>query len=239
MVEDMAAGPPQTAHLLRGTFFIDIDHPTVAAYARDKAAGGSTPQDKAVRLFYAVRDEIRYDPYTIDLVAESFKASTTLERKKGYCVTKAILLAATWRAAGIPARLGFADVTNHLASKRLIELMGTDVFAFHGYAEAHLDGKWVKATPAFNAALCEKFGVAPLDWDGAHDAILQPHNRSGAPFMTYLLDRGPRDDFSLEELIGVWRERYPGLVGMYENGGESITGDLEAEATADRERAGS
>ena len=28
--------------------------------------------------------------------------------------------------------------------------MGTDLFVYHGYAELFLDGKWVKATPAFN-----------------------------------------------------------------------------------------
>ncbi len=218
---------------LRGTFYLDLEHPQVAAFARETASGAAAEKERAVRIFYAVREQIRYDPYALGLEPEHFKASTTLERRRGFCVPKAILLAAAWRAVGIPSRLGFADVTNHLASARLLEMLGTDVFAFHGYAEAHLGGLWVKATPAFNSSLCEKFGVPPLDWDGEHDAILQPFNRAGAPFMQYLVDRGSWDDFPLEELIRVWRVVYPKLFAA---GAGAVTGDLEAEALAEARR---
>src|ERR1019366_2864774 len=98
-------------------------------------------------------------PYQAILTREGLTASATLGRGAAFCVPKAILLAASLRAVGIPARLGFCDVTNHLATPRLIEMLGTSVFAFHGYVEVHLGDRVLKATPAFNATLCKRFGV--------------------------------------------------------------------------------
>lgn len=217
---------------LRPTSTMDFQHPAITALAREVVAGGGTVREQAVRLFLRVRDDVRYDPYSVSLAPDAFAASATLEAKRGFCVTKAILLAAGFRALGIPSRLGFVDVINHLATARLRELMGTDVFAFHGYAEAWLDGKWVKATPAFNAALCEKFGTEPLAWDGVHDAVLQPLNRGGARFMEYVRERGTFDDFPREAMLAAWQELYPHWFG----GPQPVApaGDFEAEAVGDR-----
>ena len=164
---------------LRPTRFIDSDHEQVISFAAAAAAGAVGATETAVRIYYAVRDEIRYDPYQIVFEPEEFMASACVERGYGFCITKAVLLAACFRAQGIPARLGFGDVKNHLATERLIEFNGGDVFHFHGYVEAHLDGKWVKATPAFNIELCEKFGVLPLEFDGVRDSVFHPHDQEG------------------------------------------------------------
>lgn len=93
---------------------------------------------------------------------------------------KAALLAALYRAGGIPARVGHADVRNHLTSPRLMELMGSDEFVYHGYTEMWIAGTWVKATPAFNLSLCEKVGMRPLDFDGFADSLFHPQDLSGA-----------------------------------------------------------
>jgi len=234
---------------LRPTDFLDFHHPAIAALVAE--VGPGTERERAVRLFLRVRDDVRYDPYGITLDPAAFTASHTLEAKRGYCVTKAILYAATLRAIGVPSRLGFADVVNHLATSRLLELMKTDVFSFHGYAEAWLGGRWVKATPAFNATLCEKFGTDPLEFDGVHDAILQPVTRSGGRFMDYVKDRGTFDDFKMEALIDAWREVYPHFFAEQPgspagSGGnadpplpapaETPKGDFEAEAITERNR---
>jgi transglutaminase-like putative cysteine protease len=211
---------------LRPTPTLDFEHPAVAALAKE-VAGEPTERERAVKLFLRVRDDVRYDPYAISFEPGAFAASTTLQNRRGFCVTKAILLAAGLRALHIPARLGFVDVINHLATARLRELMRTDVFAFHGYAEAFLEGKWVKATPAFNASLCEKFGTEPLAFDGVHDAVLQPLNRGGARFMEYVRERGTFDDFPLEAMMSAWKEIYP---HFFAEGPVAPTGDFEAEA---------
>jgi transglutaminase-like putative cysteine protease len=211
------------------TPYLDGDHPRVRAFALE-ASAGEDPLEAARRLYLAVRDGFLYDPYSLDLTAAGLRASGVIERGRGYCVTKAVLLAAAARVAGIPARIGFADVRNHLASQRLLDLMGTDVFYWHGYAELWLDDRWVKATPAFNATLCAKLGVAPLEFDGRRDSILQPTDARGQKFMEYVLDRGPREDVPLEELREGMFGAYPFLRGMR----EKIEGDLAAEVERER-----
>ena len=133
-----------------------------------------------------MRDNIRYDPYQIELTREGLKASTTIRTGLGWCVSKAILLAATLRHKGIPAALGYADVKNHLSTKRLREVMGTDVFMWHGYTSILLEKKWVKATPAFNIELCEKFRILPLNFNGRADSIYHPFDKDGREHMEYL-----------------------------------------------------
>ena len=168
---------------------IDSQHPKITAYAR-RVAGEGSDRDKALRLYYAVRDDLRYDPYNTPMKREAYRASTTLAAGHGYCVNKAGLMAAVCRAAGIPARVGYADVRNHMTTKRLSDLMGSDIFFYHGYTEVWLDGRWVKATPAFNRELTERFGLKPLDWDGVARFDLSPvRSRRPAPHGVSRLSR--------------------------------------------------
>jgi transglutaminase-like putative cysteine protease len=158
-----------------------------------------------------VRDNIRYDPYAVSSEPELYRASTTARARSAFCIPKAVLLAAASRALGIPARLGFADVRNHFSSTRLHALLGTDLFVFHGYAELLLDGRWLKATPAFNRELCRRFGVAPLTFDGTADAVFQPFDSEGRRHMEYVRDRGTASELPLSEILRVFRETYPNL----------------------------
>ncbi|MDP2369533.1 transglutaminase-like domain-containing protein, partial [Rhodoferax sp.] len=184
---------PQT---LEPTALIDSDHPAVQAFVHTHVSG-ACDRERAVSLFYAVRDGFRYDPYRVDLSPEGMKASTVLVSGYGWCVSKATLLAAACRAVGIPARLGFADVRNHLSTERLRQMMKTDVFAWHGYTDIWLDGAWRKATPAFNRSLCDKFGLLPLEFDGVNDSIYHPFDKSGQRHMEYVRQRGVFNDLPL------------------------------------------
>lgn len=188
--------------------YVDSDDPDVVARAREIVGDAATDRERAVRLFHAVRDGIRYDPYTAVDDVSSFRASAVLQTPASFCVPKAVLLAALARAVGIPARLGFADVRNHLQSERLRERMGTDLFVFHGYTELYLGGRWVKATPAFNRELCDRFGVKPLEFDGVHDALLQEHTAGGDRHMEYLADRGTYADLPVDEIMAAFLEHY-------------------------------
>jgi len=187
---------------------IDSDHPAVRDFARAHDPGGSV-RERAVALNLAVRDGIRYDPYRIDLSPEGMRASTTLLQGHGWCVPKAVLLAAVARAAGIPARLGFADVKNHMSTEKLRRAMGgNDLFVWHGYTELWIDGAWRKATPAFNLSLCEKFGLLPLDFDGVNDSLYHPFDRAGQRHMEYVHQRGPFDDLPLAAIVQGFAEAY-------------------------------
>lgn len=196
---------------LRPTPCIDADHPRVLDFGRASAGGRPNAREQAVALYYAVRDGFRYDPHHLDLRPAAMRASSVLARGAGFCVTKAVLLAAAARALGIPSRLGFADVRNHLATERMRRAMGTDLFVFHGYTELHLEGRWVKATPAFNSTLCERFGVAPLEFDGRHDSLFQQVDRLGHRYMEYVRDRGQFADLPLDEIRAAFAEHYPAL----------------------------
>jgi transglutaminase-like putative cysteine protease len=197
---------------LRPSLYIDSDAEPVMAFARRIAGGGPEPVAGAVALYYAVRDGIVYTPYCDFRAEETYRASACAVRGSGFCVAKAALLAAAARVVGIPARVGFADVRNHLASPRLRQLMGTDVFYYHGYADLYLGGAWVKATPAFDQRLCERFGVRPLEFDGRHDSLFHPYDVNGRRHLEYLRDRGAHADVPVAAIRETFERYYPGLV---------------------------
>lgn len=197
---------------LASTYFIDHENDAIREFADRTVADGDDPRNKAVQLFNAVRDGLWYDPYSVTLEREAFRASVIQQRRAAYCVPKAILLAAAGRAVGLPTRLGYADVRNHLATPELLKRLGTDVFVFHGFTEIFLADRWVKATPTFNSKLCRRFGVLPLDFDGVSDALFQPFDVSGRRHMEYLRHRGVYSDFPFEEMVRVYTEHYPTLL---------------------------
>lgn len=192
--------------------FIDSDAPGVVDFSRRVCGEADDEVGKAVGLYGAVRDGIVYTPYLDFHAPDTYRASAVLASGAGFCIGKAALLAAAARAAGLAARVGFADVRNHLCTPRLRALMGTDVFVYHGYAELHLEGRWVKATPAFDRALCERFGVHALEFDGRHDSLLQPHDRAGRRHMEYVLDRGPYADVPVPDIVAAFEHEYPSMM---------------------------
>ena len=201
----------ELAAFLCPSAIVDSDHPEVVAFAKDRSAGQLSERDKAVALYYAVRDELRYDPYSIDMSTNGLSASATLASQHGWCVTKSVLLAACCRSLSIPARLGFADVRNHLSTANLRASMGTDVFYWHGYTSIYLNGQWLKATPAFNIELCEKFRIRSLEFDGLEDSIYHPYDLDGRQHMEYVNLRGEYADVPLEEMTADFKRLYPNL----------------------------
>ena len=195
---------------LRPTRFIDSDNPTVIAYANAHTSPDKTDREKCVDLYYAVRDNILYDPHNLILEADVISASLTLKRGRGYCVEKSLLLCALGRVHKIPSRLGFSIVRNHLSTQKFIDHLGSDKFVFHGYNEFWLGDKWVKCTPAFNKSLCEKFGVAPLEFDGIHDSIFHEY-AGGKKYMEYLHEYGQFDDLPYDLFVHELKTHYPHL----------------------------
>lgn len=205
---------------------VDADHPDVRAFAAQHGGGIADPRERAVALYYAVRDAFRYDPYRVDLRPEGMRASHVIASGRGWCVTKAALLAAVCRATGIPARIGYADVRNHLSTERMRAFMKTDVYYWHGYTSMHLDGQWVKATPAFNKSLCDRFRLKPLEFDGRADSIYHAFDQAGNRHMEYLRFRGEQADVPLEEMKADFARHYPGVEMM---GGADFEQDVAAE----------
>jgi len=196
---------------LRATPFVDRDDPAIQAFARSAVGKARTVKDKAIALYRAVRDSIQYDPYIDFFDPAEFRASAVLHAGKGFCVGKSAVLAAAARVCGIPARPGYADVRNHLTSKRLRDRVG-DTFCWHSYTELNIDGKWVKCTPAFDSALCERAKIKPLDFDGVNDSLFHPFDQAGRRHMEYLKDRGAFADVPFETIVADFKRLYPKLV---------------------------
>lgn len=206
-----------TSIYLKATRYIDADHPSIRNFVK-KYQGTGSDLERAVNLYYAVRDGIRYNPYLVHIDPAHYVASFTLERGEGFCIQKALVLAAVIRAAGIPARVGFANVRNHLTTEKLRNLLRGDLFVFHGYNEIFLEEKWVKATPAFDIDLCKKFNVLPLEFNGKEDSIFHPYDGDGRQHMEYVHDYGTFDDFPYDLMIQEGKKYYSHLFADYQKG---------------------
>lgn len=208
---------------LAPTWFLDSDSADVERFAAEAVGPATDPTEVAIALFRAVRDGLRYDPYCTDRTAQSYRASVISRADTAWCVPKSVLLTAAARHRGIPARLGFADVRNHLTSEKLQAAMGTNVFAWHGYSELLLGDRWFKLSTAFNIELCERFAVKPLEFDGTGDALMHPFDQGGNRHMEYVKQRGSYDDLPLEAIFETFAEIYPtmGFDGL----GASSAGD--------------
>ena len=217
-----------TAQYLAAGDFVDSAAPQVIAFAKGATHGAGDADAAIRRLYTAVRDGVVYDPYVNFADPANYRASTMLARGRGFCIGKAALLAAGARAIGVPARVGYADVRNHLTSRRLYDLVKTDIFMWHSYTELYLSGRWVKATPAFDSALCERAGIKPLDFDGKTDSLFQPFDPAGRRHMEYLRDRGTFADVPFAVIYADFVANYPSL--MVNKG---IVGDFHAEAVAE------
>ena len=216
------------------TSIIDSDNPLVQDLARRAANGATDPVEIAVKLYLAVRDGIRYDPYGPLYLPCHYRASQVIKRGKNFCIPKASLLCALGRAFRIPSRLGFANVRNHLATRQLLEHLGTDIFAYHAFVEFHLGGKWVKATPAFNRELCARHNVPPLEFNGREDSLFQPYNGENKRFMEYVEFLGTYADVPVPEILLGCRkiygeERVNNWIRMWEAQGGESSSDFERE----------
>src|SRR5690242_2164136 len=210
--------------------FIDSGDADVQEFARKVTAGADDDVSRAVKLYYAVRDEIFYDPYYGGAARRYYRASDCLRAKRGFCIPKAALLAAGARCLGIPARIAFADVRNHLSTEELVELMGGDLFIWHSLTELELEDRWVKATPAFNLSLCQRFGVHPLEFDGRHDSLFHEFDREGRRHMEYVRERGSYPDVPYGAIIADFRKTYPRWMALV---GEGKRGNFAAEAQSE------
>jgi len=204
-------GGPEPGECLTSTEFVDWEHPSVGDFVQAHRGSSGVANEEIIALYYAIRDGFYYSPWGVASERAAFKASAVLEREKrrGHCIDKAVVMAACARRLGVPSRLRFANVRNHIGTAEFEKNLGTDLLVFHGYCELHMGDRWTAATPAFNRALCEKLGVEPLEFNGTEDSIFQHFDSSGGRFMEYVHDYGPFTDIPYETMVAEWRKHYP------------------------------
>lgn len=201
--------PDLNEHYLAETYFFDFSHEALKTFAATLIDSSDSPKDKAIKLFYAVRDQITYDPYTVSMEPSHFKASHVLNAGRGFCIDKAALLCALCRLCEIPCAIGLSDVRNHFTSDKLKDFMGDkDIFINHAYVAMYLNGKWVKAVPAFNIGLCNYLGVNPTEFDGENDALLQELDTQGRLHTVYLRDNGLWSDLPFQRIYDDFKGYY-------------------------------
>ncbi len=202
------------------TYFYDYEHPIIQEIVEEFKDDSLHAKEKAVKLYLKIRDGWRYNPYDISFNEEALKASNIAQKSHGHCIDKSILYITCLRALGIPAKLHLAKVKNHIAVERLTEKFGTNELTPHGMVDVYLNGKWIKATPAFNAELCRLTGVDPLPFDGENDSIFQQFNEDGDEFMEYLEDYGSFEDVPTTFIYENMKENYPNIINLVNEAGE-------------------
>lgn len=198
---------PDKDYLSAG-IFIDSNHPEIVAFAH-RHAGRGDDRARVINLYHAVRDGVAYNPYFIGRNPDYYRASACLRQGEGFCIPKAALLAACCRAVNVPARVGYADVRNHISTPKLEAMVGGDVYFWHSYTDTWLHGRWVKSTPAFDADLCERLNVHPLEFDGSEDSLFQEYNCAGDRHMEYVTDRGAFADVPYDLIVADFALRHP------------------------------
>lgn len=191
--------------------FLNSDHQSVIDYAKETTTGVNDPVEQIQALFLDIRERFRYDPYNLNLNREAVKSSHLLTRNHGYCIEKSGLLVSTARVLGIPGRMAFANVKNHIGTAKLEAILKTNLLVFHGYAEIYLHDRWIKLAPIFNRSLCEKLNVDTLEFDGENDAVFQEFDHSGGQFMEYIHEYGSFNDVPYKMFIGELAKHYPHL----------------------------
>lgn len=197
--------------LLAPTAFLDHGEPEVQALVARTTRPDQDARERAVALYYAVRDGLRYEIYEADLSREGMRASRVLRAGSGLCIHKSIVYAAAARAAGIPSRLVLTDVRNHLASPRLKDFIGGDVFHYHCLVAIKLGDAWLKVTPVFNGRLCKLYGMTPLEFDGTGDSLHHPYDTHGQRHMEFVREHGAFDDLPYEAVVQGMRSAHPRL----------------------------
>lgn len=196
---------------LESTYYFDYKNESVQKLISEYKNANLSDKEKTIGIYTKVRDNWKYDPYSISLSKEKYKSSHIANKQSGNCVEKSIILIACLRALGIPARLHLGKVKNHIAVERLTEKFGSNELTPHGMVNVHLDNKWLKMSPAFNKSLCEKLNVEPLEFDGENNSFLQQYNSEGSRFMEYTDDYGCFEDVPLDFMISNIKEHYPNI----------------------------
>ncbi|MDF4223356.1 transglutaminase family protein [Maribacter sp. M208] len=202
---------------LSPTYFYDFESNEIQAIVSEFKDASLSQKEIAIALYNKVRDHWRYDPYSLSFNKEKYRASEIAKRTNGHCIDKSIVLIACLRAMDIPARIHLAKVKNHIGVERLIEKFGSNELTPHGMVDAFIDGKWLKLSPTFNTSLCEMLRVAPLDFDGENDAVLQEFSADGTQFMEYLEDYGHFEDVPMEFMERNARKHYPNIFDANSN----------------------
>ena len=167
--------PEGVDEYLQSTELCDSNNEHIVSKAEELAKGAEIPKEASMKVFYFVRDQI---PFLF--CKPELKASNTLAKGGGFCVTKTNLQVALLRAMRIPARYRLLDLSKEVLKGMMPNflLKTMDTIRFHPWCECYLSGKWIVCEtlfdePLYNAAIeagvLSREEVPTIDWDGDND----------------------------------------------------------------------
>lgn len=162
---------------LTPTPLCDSDNAKVREKAEDLVGDGEDPTAAALKIFYFIRDGIRFAMYYPDA-----RASATLGHGSGFCMTKTNLQMALLRVAGIPCRCHLVQVPKEMNQSFLpaFFLKRVPDLIVHPWCECYLEGKWVACDSVLDEAAyrglikgghLSEAEMPSIDWDGKTDVI--------------------------------------------------------------------
>jgi hypothetical protein len=177
----------------------DCDNPWLQKRAKEIVGRASTPEEKARKIFYDVRDRFRFG-----FAYSRSKAAQKLKRGYGECGSKTNVQVTLLRASGIPTRIRWVQAKTQVLHGLIADFVCGNMppVASHLWCECSLNGKWVSCEslldkPLYDGMLMEglitKEQVPTIDWDGETDLVLL------TPWITE--DHGHLP--SLEDVMGV------------------------------------
>lgn len=195
-------------HYLEATKFIESDRAEILGLAKTLTDGINGKRERTKVLFYFVRDRIVFRPLFFNyLPKEEFKASITLQKGHGFCITKAIFLISLLRSMGIPSRFILADIRHHQLSNAIKKELKTDIIP-HGFLEVFLGNKWIKLNPTYNLNYCKAMDYPPTEFDGENDALFPAVDNRGNKLIEYVQIIGQFPDLPYDLLLSHIRDRY-------------------------------
>lgn len=163
---------------LQATKLCDCDNVRLKDKAAEIINGAEAPKEAALKIFYFVRDDIAFGMNYADE-----KASGTLKKGVGFCISKTNVQIALLRAVGIPARCHYALVPKE-RNRPIIPGFMYDRMPMalaHSWCECYLSEQWIACEALLDKAFytgCLGTGVftkdemPTIDWDGETDLIL-------------------------------------------------------------------
>ena len=201
----------ESERFLKPTELINSDHPVIQAKAIELTTGLKSTEEKARRLFYFIRDEIRY-VFRAGQKAEEYPASQVLKRQRGFCTQKAILFCALARSCGIPAGIHFYDIVDYTLPAEFINLLRTNVLYRHGIVALNFNGKWLQYDATLDIALVNRNNLIPVDFSPQRDCLMPAATRTGNKHIEYIRDYGLYSDISYSEIRSWFEQFYPHLM---------------------------
>jgi len=172
--------PEELEEYVKPTYFADSNSKEIQDSLAEILNGVKTPKEAAIKIYYFVRDEIKFATGDVGL-----KASQTLKIKKGPSLLKGSLAIAMFRGAGIPARYrlidadekkvkGIVDNVSYFLFP-LYRKLAPDHIILHIIPQVYLNDQWLNADPLFDKGFFDGLknknvevlgNVKSIDWDG-------------------------------------------------------------------------